>query len=189
MTGDRRTQPAPTGRETRRVVEAIRLVEFDAGRPLEARGDGGKRGHEQISLPARLPPADRRDAASISDQRPAAPRRARARLCPAARSSPSRSTPASATSPPSTKPFAPRLAYADAISGLAALDQDALGSTCHREERSDVAIQEPRGARAINRGRCRVAGHYGNRQRSALEGMAGRQLLAGNRARTGPFSP
>jgi AraC family transcriptional regulator len=35
MTGDRRTQPAPTARETRRVVEAIRLVESDAGRPLE----------------------------------------------------------------------------------------------------------------------------------------------------------
>ena len=34
-TGDRRTQPAPTGRETRRVVEAIRLVESNAGRPLE----------------------------------------------------------------------------------------------------------------------------------------------------------
>jgi transcriptional regulator GlxA family with amidase domain len=35
MTGDRRTPAAPTGRETRRVVEAIRLVESDAGRPLE----------------------------------------------------------------------------------------------------------------------------------------------------------
>lgn len=35
MTGDRRTAAAPTGRETRRVVEAIRLVESDAGRPLE----------------------------------------------------------------------------------------------------------------------------------------------------------
>jgi AraC-like DNA-binding protein len=35
MTGDRRTQAAPTGRETRRVIEAIRLVEHDAGRPLE----------------------------------------------------------------------------------------------------------------------------------------------------------
>ena len=35
MTGDRQTQPTPTGRETRRVVEAIRLVESDAGRPLE----------------------------------------------------------------------------------------------------------------------------------------------------------
>jgi AraC family transcriptional regulator len=35
MTGDRHTQAAPTGRETRRVVEAIRLVESDAARPLE----------------------------------------------------------------------------------------------------------------------------------------------------------
>jgi AraC-like DNA-binding protein len=35
MTGDRRTPAAPTGRETRRVVEAIRLVESGAGRPLE----------------------------------------------------------------------------------------------------------------------------------------------------------
>ncbi len=35
MTGDRRTPAAPTGRETRRVVEAIRLVESDAARPLE----------------------------------------------------------------------------------------------------------------------------------------------------------
>ena len=35
MTGDRHTQPTPTARETRRVVEAIRLVESDAGRPLE----------------------------------------------------------------------------------------------------------------------------------------------------------
>jgi AraC family transcriptional regulator len=34
MTGDRPTQAAPTGRETRRVVEAIRLVEADAARPL-----------------------------------------------------------------------------------------------------------------------------------------------------------
>ncbi len=35
MTGARRTQPAPNARETRRVVDAIRLVETDAGRPLE----------------------------------------------------------------------------------------------------------------------------------------------------------
>jgi AraC family transcriptional regulator len=35
MTGDRQTPAAPTGRETRRVIEAIRLVESDAGRPLE----------------------------------------------------------------------------------------------------------------------------------------------------------
>jgi AraC family transcriptional regulator len=35
MTGDRQTQAAPTGRETRLVVEAIRLVEADAARPLE----------------------------------------------------------------------------------------------------------------------------------------------------------
>ena len=35
MTGDRRTQAAPTGREIRRIIEAIRLVESDAGRPLE----------------------------------------------------------------------------------------------------------------------------------------------------------
>jgi AraC family transcriptional regulator len=35
MTGDRQTQAAPTGRETRRVVEAIRLVEADAARPVE----------------------------------------------------------------------------------------------------------------------------------------------------------
>ena len=35
MTGDRPSQAAPTGRETRRVVEAIRLVEADAARPLE----------------------------------------------------------------------------------------------------------------------------------------------------------
>ena len=35
MTGDRRTPAAPTGRETRRVIEAIRLVESDAARPLE----------------------------------------------------------------------------------------------------------------------------------------------------------
>jgi AraC family transcriptional regulator len=35
MTGDRPTPAVPTGRETRRVVEAIRLVESDAARPLE----------------------------------------------------------------------------------------------------------------------------------------------------------
>jgi AraC family transcriptional regulator len=35
MTGDRQTQAAPTGRETRRVIEAIRLVESDATRALE----------------------------------------------------------------------------------------------------------------------------------------------------------
>jgi AraC family transcriptional regulator len=35
MTGDRQTPAAPTGRETRRVIEAIRLVESDAARPLE----------------------------------------------------------------------------------------------------------------------------------------------------------
>jgi AraC family transcriptional regulator len=35
MTGDRQIQAAPTGRETRRVVEAIRLVEADAARSLE----------------------------------------------------------------------------------------------------------------------------------------------------------
>ena len=35
MAGDRRTPAAPTGRETRRVIEAIRLVESDAARPLE----------------------------------------------------------------------------------------------------------------------------------------------------------
>ena len=35
MTGDRELPAAPTGRETRRVVEAIRLVESDAGRPLD----------------------------------------------------------------------------------------------------------------------------------------------------------
>jgi AraC family transcriptional regulator len=35
ITGDRKPPDAPTGRETRRVVEAIRLVESDAARPLE----------------------------------------------------------------------------------------------------------------------------------------------------------
>jgi AraC family transcriptional regulator len=35
MTGDRQTPASPTGREARRVVEAIRLVESDAARPLE----------------------------------------------------------------------------------------------------------------------------------------------------------
>jgi AraC family transcriptional regulator len=35
MTGDRESPAAPTGRETRRVVEAIRLVEADAARPLD----------------------------------------------------------------------------------------------------------------------------------------------------------
>ena len=35
LAGDRRFPAAPTGRETRRVVEAIRLVESDAARPLE----------------------------------------------------------------------------------------------------------------------------------------------------------
>ena len=35
MTGDRQAPAAPTGRETRRVIEAIRLVESDAARPLE----------------------------------------------------------------------------------------------------------------------------------------------------------
>src|ERR1700759_5172422 len=35
MTGDRRTQPPPMARETRRVIETIRLVESDAARPLE----------------------------------------------------------------------------------------------------------------------------------------------------------
>ena len=37
MSGDRRTPAAPTGRETRRVIEAIRLIESDAARPLELR--------------------------------------------------------------------------------------------------------------------------------------------------------
>jgi AraC family transcriptional regulator len=35
MSGDRQIPAAPTGRETRRVIEAIRLVESDAARPLE----------------------------------------------------------------------------------------------------------------------------------------------------------
>ncbi len=35
MTGDRQTPAVPTGREARRVVEAIRLVESDAARPME----------------------------------------------------------------------------------------------------------------------------------------------------------
>ncbi len=35
MTGDPHVPAAPTGRETRRVVDAIRLVESDAARPLE----------------------------------------------------------------------------------------------------------------------------------------------------------
>ena len=35
MTGDRQIPAAPTGRETRWVVEAIRLVESDVARPLE----------------------------------------------------------------------------------------------------------------------------------------------------------
>jgi AraC family transcriptional regulator len=35
MASDRQTSTAPTGRETRRVIEAIRLVESDATRPLE----------------------------------------------------------------------------------------------------------------------------------------------------------
>jgi AraC family transcriptional regulator len=35
MTGDRHRAAAPTGRETRRVIEAIRLVESDATRALE----------------------------------------------------------------------------------------------------------------------------------------------------------
>lgn len=37
VSGDRRTSAAPTGRETRRVIEAIRLIESDAARPLELR--------------------------------------------------------------------------------------------------------------------------------------------------------
>jgi AraC-like DNA-binding protein len=35
MTGDRHTPAAPTGREARRVIEAIRLVESHAARPLD----------------------------------------------------------------------------------------------------------------------------------------------------------
>ena len=35
MAGERQFPAAPTGREARRVVEAIRLVESDAGRPLQ----------------------------------------------------------------------------------------------------------------------------------------------------------
>jgi hypothetical protein len=35
MASDRQTPAAPTGRETRQVIEAIRLVESDAARPLE----------------------------------------------------------------------------------------------------------------------------------------------------------
>jgi AraC family transcriptional regulator len=35
MSGNRQIPAAPTGRETRRVIEAIRLVESDAARPLE----------------------------------------------------------------------------------------------------------------------------------------------------------
>lgn len=35
MAGDRRAPGPPTGREAKRVVEAIRLIEFEAARPLE----------------------------------------------------------------------------------------------------------------------------------------------------------
>jgi len=35
IAGGRRVTAAPTGRETKRVIEAIRLVESDAGRPLD----------------------------------------------------------------------------------------------------------------------------------------------------------
>jgi AraC-like DNA-binding protein len=37
LTSGRKTVAAPTGRETRRVIEAIRLVESDVARPLELR--------------------------------------------------------------------------------------------------------------------------------------------------------
>ena len=84
MAGDRRALGPPTGRETRRVVEAIRLVEVRGGAAASPQGNGGKRGPEPISLPARLPQADGRDAASLSDRRPPAPRRARAWFVPPA---------------------------------------------------------------------------------------------------------
>jgi AraC family transcriptional regulator len=35
LTGDRKTPAAPTGRETRQVIESIRLVESDAAQPLD----------------------------------------------------------------------------------------------------------------------------------------------------------
>ena len=58
MTGDREPPAAPTGRETRRVINAIRLVESDA--TAGAQRDGRRRRHEQVSFPARLPEVDGR---------------------------------------------------------------------------------------------------------------------------------
>ena len=104
------SRPRRRGREAKRVVEAIRLGRGRRGAADCAQGDGGDRGHEQISLPARLPPADGHDAASISHQRPAAPRRAGACVFPPAGHRGCARRPASATFPLSTKPFAPHSA-------------------------------------------------------------------------------
>ena len=104
-----RSRLRPTGRESERVVEAIRLVESDAARPLELKEMAAVAGMSkyhflrvfrrltgvtphQYLISARL----RRAALALgSSRRPVSQLRSRA---------------ASATSPPSTKPFAPRSA-------------------------------------------------------------------------------
>src|SRR3984957_17587545 len=57
MASDRQTQAAPTGRETRRVIEAIRLVESDATRALELKemaGAGGRRKYQFLGVSRRF---------------------------------------------------------------------------------------------------------------------------------------
>jgi AraC-like DNA-binding protein len=44
MASDRRAPTAPTGRETRRVIEAIQLIGCDAARPLELKTLAGAAG-------------------------------------------------------------------------------------------------------------------------------------------------
>ena len=67
---------APSEREARRVIDAVRLVEFEAARPIAAARPRGDCADEQVPLPARLSAGDRRDALSdISSAREcAAPR-------------------------------------------------------------------------------------------------------------------
>ena len=110
MTGDRRVPAAPTGREARRVVEAIRLVESDAARPIELKEMAAIAGMSKYHFLRVF----RRLTGVTPHQYLISARLRRAALCarvlPPAGHRRSRSTAASATSPPSTKPFALRLA-------------------------------------------------------------------------------
>ena len=84
MAGDRRAPGPPTGREAKRVVEAIRLIESEAARPLELKEMAASAAMSKYHFLRVFPPPDGRDPPSLSDRRPPAPRRARAWLVPPA---------------------------------------------------------------------------------------------------------